>query len=147
MNGKIIELNVGGTTYSTTKESLLSEPNSLFTSKYNQSTNSFDFIKDAEGRFFIDRDGKLFQFILDFLRNKKVVLPTDFADRPRLKNEAEFYKLTAMVKFFDNTISISRKVSIEELISDQVNLSVNSKKRSTGCIVLGYRGKCNKNTV
>jgi len=76
-----------------------------------------------------------------------VVLPTDFADRPRLKNEAEFYKLTAMVKFFDNAISISRKVSIEELISDQVNLSVNSKKRSTGCIVLGYRGKCNKNTV
>ncbi len=138
MSEKIIELNVGGINYTTTNKTLLSESNTYFTNRYNYSCNSFDFTKDAEGRLFIDRDGNLFQFILNFLRDKKVILPNNFADTPRLRNEAEFYKLTEMVKHLENLFPISSKACIEA-ITNQDKMSLHSKK-STGCIVVGYRG-------
>lgn len=34
--------------------------------------------KDSRGRIFIDRDGVLFRFILDYLRNGSLILPDNF---------------------------------------------------------------------
>ena len=41
--------------------------------------------QDSKGKYFIDRDGVLFRYILDFLRNMKLVLPEAFQERERLK--------------------------------------------------------------
>ena len=46
-----------------------------------------------QGKYFIDRDGVLFRYILDYLRNKKLVLPENFQETKRLATEAEFYEL------------------------------------------------------
>ena len=35
-------------------------------------------LRDSKGRVFIDRDGVLFRFILDFLRNGTLILPENF---------------------------------------------------------------------
>ena len=35
-------------------------------------------LRDSKGRVFIDRDGVLFRFILDFLRNGTLILPDNF---------------------------------------------------------------------
>ena len=42
-------------------------------------------MQDSKGKFFIDRDGVLFRYILDYLRNMKLVLPEAFQERERLK--------------------------------------------------------------
>ena len=34
--------------------------------------------RDSKGRIFIDRDGVLFRFILDYLRNGSLILPDNF---------------------------------------------------------------------
>ena len=46
-----------------------------------------------QGKYFIDRDGVLFRYILDYLRNKKLVLPENFQETKRLAIEADFYEL------------------------------------------------------
>ena len=53
--------------------------------------NIFSFL--FQGKYFIDRDGVLFRYILDYLRNKKLVLPENFQETKRLAMEAEFYEL------------------------------------------------------
>ena len=54
--------------------------------------------QDGGGSFFIDRDGKLFRFILNFLRNDKLTLPEQFAELEQLKEEVDFYQISAMMK-------------------------------------------------
>ena len=46
-----------------------------------------------QGKYFIDRDGVLFRYVLDYLRNKKLVLPENFQETKRLMTEAEYFQL------------------------------------------------------
>lgn len=68
----VVQLNVGGHLYTTTLSTLRRYPDSrlaeLFSGKPKLHT-------DAEGRFFIDRDGFHFRAILEFLRSD--LLPTE----------------------------------------------------------------------
>ena len=55
-------------------------------------------LRDTRGRYFLDRDGHLFRYILDYLRNTKLVLPEDFSEKDRLQVEAEYYRLPGLVE-------------------------------------------------
>lgn len=152
MCDEIIELNVGGSFYTTSVQTLFSSPNCFFSTSYNFETKTFNLPLDANGRCFIDRDGKIFQYILEFLRNKTVVLPDRFDEKRRLKSEAEFYKLPLMIKLIDDHDLIdgrgsfvhdSIKNSLRFESSDKLsNMSLQESKRNhiTGCIIIGYRG-------
>jgi hypothetical protein len=65
----IINLNVGGQRFSTSRQTLTWIPDSFFTSMLNGliSTN-----RDEQGYIFIDRDPKLFSIILNYLRTKEL---------------------------------------------------------------------------
>lgn len=54
--------------------------------------------KDAKGKVFIDRDGVLFRYILDYLRNQNIVLPENFHEKARLRAEAEFFQLEGLLR-------------------------------------------------
>ena len=41
----------------------------------------------ANGTVFIDRDGELFAYILDYLRSGKLLLPENFRELARLREE------------------------------------------------------------
>ena len=62
----IIELNVGGVNYTTTLATLLKHESSMLAQMFNE---PFAVPQDAAGRWFIDRNGKLFGYILDYLRD------------------------------------------------------------------------------
>ena len=47
-------------------------------------------------RYFIDRDGVLFRYVLDYLRNGKLVLPESFRELRRLEREAEFFRMSGL---------------------------------------------------
>ncbi|XP_054464757.1 BTB/POZ domain-containing protein KCTD12-like [Anoplopoma fimbria] len=90
--GEIVELNVGGQVYVTRLETLTAVPNSLLWTKFTQSSPG-DLPKDGKGRFFFDRDGFLFRYILDYLRDSELFLPEYFKERRRLQKEADFFQL------------------------------------------------------
>jgi len=60
--------------------------------------------RDSKGKVFIDRDGVLFRYILDYLRNQSVILPENFHEKARLRAEAEFFQLDGLLKYLDSKL-------------------------------------------
>jgi hypothetical protein len=58
--------------------------------------------KDSKGKVFIDRDGVLFRYILDYLRNQNVVLPENFHEKARLRAEAEYFGLEGLLRSLES---------------------------------------------
>lgn len=91
--GDIINLNVGGTRFATSRQTLTWVPDSFFTSMLSGRISSH---RDETGAIFIDRDPKLFSVILNFMRTKDIDLRD--LDISVLRHEAEFYGITPLVK-------------------------------------------------
>ncbi|CAF0946321.1 unnamed protein product [Adineta ricciae] len=89
----IINLNVGGQRFSTSRQTLTWIPDSFFTAMLNGliSTN-----RDEQGAIFIDRDPKLFSIILNYLRTKE--LDINGCDLHMLKHECEFYGVQPLIR-------------------------------------------------
>ena len=89
MDNKIVDINVGGVNYTTTMATLTlvkgSLLNSYFSDEYNDEIDGR--VRDSKGVWFIDRDGILFRYILDYLRNRRIILPDNFSEKQRLINE------------------------------------------------------------
>ncbi|KAL0276295.1 UNVERIFIED_CONTAM: hypothetical protein PYX00_003894 [Menopon gallinae] len=91
----VVELNVGGVFYTTTLRTLTKDANSVLASLFNGSLPAPP--RDAKGKYFLDRDGVLFRYILDFLRNDSLVLPESFREKERLAHEAMVLNLVSMM--------------------------------------------------
>ncbi|XP_066542809.1 BTB/POZ domain-containing protein KCTD12.1 [Hoplias malabaricus] len=94
---EIIELNVGGQVYVTRLRTLVSVPDSLLWSMFSKK-NPRELARDSKGRFFLDRDGFLFRYILDYLRDLQLVLPEYFPEKSRLQREADYFQLRELSK-------------------------------------------------
>lgn len=144
-DSSIVELNVGGVNYTTSLKTILNEPDSYFAKLVEDESAA---PKDASGKLFIDRDGALFRYVLDFLRNKALILPENFSERRRLRCEAEFYQLKGMMKQLDEAslanggsdALVNGSLSSLNLNGSEKSLQPAKKKFQTGCIVIGYRG-------
>ncbi|RCN44487.1 K+ channel tetramerization domain protein [Ancylostoma caninum] len=90
----IVVLNVGGERFTTTRETLMSN--------LCRENTYFANLDDYKGEIFIDRDPKVFMFILNYLRDGKVAIPEDQFVRTRIRQEAEYFcmdKLATMIDF------------------------------------------------
>lgn len=116
----VVELNVGGVHYTTNLQTLTSDKNSRLSEWFDASNSSSSSLplKDAKGRFFLNRDGCLFRYILDYLRDDGIHLPDGFREKGRLLKEAEYLKLDGLVKCINALSDI----------------------HPAGCITIGYRG-------
>ena len=92
---KIIYLDVGGTRFSTSLSTLLRHPNSMLGLMFNGNLPS---TRDEEGRYFIDADGDMFVYILNYLRRNQLYLPEHFREYDRLLAEAEFFQIEPLVE-------------------------------------------------
>uniref|UniRef100_A0A0K0D942 BTB_2 domain-containing protein n=1 Tax=Angiostrongylus cantonensis TaxID=6313 RepID=A0A0K0D942_ANGCA len=135
MNDDIIELNVGGTCYSTIRETLMREPDTLlFRIANGSSVLPKDVIRLDNNKFFIDRDGLLFSHILNYLRTEKLMLPKGFNDTLRLFNEAEFYGIHKLRFILDSQITPLN------LLKPRLSNGSCNTGDTGGYITLGYRG-------
>ncbi|KAL4648855.1 BTB/POZ domain-containing protein KCTD8-like isoform X1 [Arapaima gigas] len=158
---EIVELNVGGQVYITRYTTLTSVPDSLLGEMFNR-RSAKGLARDNKGRFFVDRDGFLFRYILDYLRDQQLVLPDHFPERGRLQREAEFFNLPELVKLLAPRISKQNSLGDEGCQSDPEDSSPNTESarnlatlgaacaslaqggsgdgKRSGFITVGYRG-------
>ena len=155
----VIELNVGGVTYATTFGTLQqADPDSPLASIASSETRPM-FGRDSKNRIFIDRDGVLFRYILDYLRNKKLSLPENFSERDRLRTEADYYRLSGLGQAlrqvrpysspngkspYDNMINLTGATNALELGPTLSGSRGPVPRSHTGYIVIGYRGTFGK---
>ena len=88
-----IMLNVGGVKYQTSLSTLTCHSGSFFAKMFG---GKFSVQPCSDGSYFIDRDGKNFEHILDFLRTKKIFIKNDECLIERLLSESEYYNLPSL---------------------------------------------------
>jgi len=97
-SSKIINLNVGGTVFATSRETLAAAGDSFFSSLISE---HFKQQRDQNNNLFIDRDPKLFASVLNFLRSQCTYLSVDKCNRAKLQSllaEAEFYAVVPLME-------------------------------------------------
>ncbi|XP_012672144.2 BTB/POZ domain-containing protein KCTD6 [Clupea harengus] len=92
---KPVTLNVGGQVYSTSMSTLQRYPDSMLGGMFR---GDLPTTRDAEGNYFIDRDGTLFRYILNFLRASELILPINFTEMDLLRKEADFYQIEPLIQ-------------------------------------------------
>ncbi|VDO75048.1 unnamed protein product [Onchocerca flexuosa] len=90
---QIINLNVGGHRFATSRQTLTWIPNTFFTSLLN---GRIPTVRDETDAIFIDRDPEIFRIILNYLRTKQISLSG--VSLINLKHEAQYYALGPLVK-------------------------------------------------
>lgn len=86
---ELVRLNIGGILYVTTKTTLFSKGDNFFTPLLSGKISS---LKDETGAYYIDRNGKNFEPILDFLRYGQLIVPK-YLKIASVINEANFYAI------------------------------------------------------
>jgi len=89
-----LQLNVGGVAYSTSSMTLSTYPDSMLARMVN---GDLPTARDENGAIFIDRDGHLFRYVLNFLRSGQLHLPDSASEKEQLLIEADFYQITPLV--------------------------------------------------
>ncbi|XP_074848800.1 BTB/POZ domain-containing protein KCTD8 isoform X2 [Carettochelys insculpta] len=151
---EVVELNVGGQVYVTRHSTLLSVPDSTLASMFSPRRGSQaaarELPRDSRARFFIDRDGFLFRYVLDYLRDKQLALPEHFPEKERLLREAEYFQLGELVKLLSPKVSKQGSLNDEGCQSDledsasqgsgELLLRAAALEKRSGFLTVGYRG-------
>ena len=98
-NCELVRLNVGGTKYITEKTTLRKYPDSVLGAMFR---GNIPLSTDGDGYYFIDRCGHIFQYILQFLRSGKLILPKGFCELELLQEEASFYQIEDLISTINN---------------------------------------------
>ncbi|XP_030330041.1 potassium channel regulatory protein [Strigops habroptila] len=111
-NREVVVVSVGGVRFVTRASTLQQFPESRLARMLNDDDREF---KLVNGEFFVDRDGTLFSYIMDFLRTLQVSLPIDFSDYQRLQREAEFYGLYPLADLLSQEHLLKPRLEILEV--------------------------------
>uniref|UniRef100_A0A8C0TLH0 BTB domain-containing protein n=1 Tax=Canis lupus familiaris TaxID=9615 RepID=A0A8C0TLH0_CANLF len=162
---EVVELNVGGQVYVTKHSTLLSVPDSTLACMFAPASpragarRRAELPRDSRARFFIDRDGFLFRYVLDYLRDKQLALPEHFPEKERLLREAEYFQLADLVKLLAPKVTRRGSLHDEGCQSDLEDRAAGAPSggggggpgpagagagaaggRRSGFLTLGYRG-------
>ena len=107
----IVELSVGGVNHSTTKGTLTKDKGSKL---YRMFADGEDLMKLDSGKYFIDRDGECFKYVLEYLRNPDEEYINYDAERTnKILKEALFFGL----KGFEKNIREALPVLTQEVLN------------------------------
>ncbi|XP_035524230.1 BTB/POZ domain-containing protein KCTD21-like [Morone saxatilis] len=90
-----VPLNVGGEIYTTTLDTLTRCRDSMLGAMF---TGQIPVLRDNRGNVFIDRDGKVFRYILNYLRSSSLDLPHGFSELELLRREADFFQIRPLLE-------------------------------------------------
>ncbi|XP_014244003.1 BTB/POZ domain-containing protein KCTD1 isoform X2 [Cimex lectularius] len=91
-----VHIDVGGTIYTSSLETLTKYPESRLAKLFN---GSIPIVLDSlKQHYFIDRDGGMFRHILNFMRNSRLLIPDTFTDLDLLLEEAKYFEIQPMIR-------------------------------------------------
>jgi len=90
---KVVHLNVGGLRFMTTLDTLRRDQNSMLGRMF---SGEHPVLRDEDGSFVIDRDGRHFHHVLNYLRDGSVPIGLSRVDRLELLREVDFYALKSL---------------------------------------------------
>ena len=125
----IIELNVGGVFYTTALSTLTRDGDSLLAQMFTGRSRE-PVLRDSKGKYFIDRDGVLFRYTLDYLRDGTLMLPHNFHERDRLKREADYFQLGTFSRWLASSSS--------DALTNQNNPESGKSIQSIGLVYLSH---------
>lgn len=123
---EIINLNVGGKLYTTTRETLTRLKGTMLEAMF----SGRHVVKEVDGRYFIDRDGKLFRYILAYLRDSEEWVPPREEELPVLMKEARYFGIDPLVKMLEempNEEMPNKETTVSSFViavSDHSDLSI-----------------------
>lgn len=137
----IVELNVGGVFYTTALSTLTRDGESLLAQMFTGRSRE-PVLRDSKGKYFIDRDGVLFRYTLDYLRDGTLTLPHNFHERDRLKQEADFFQLATFSRWLASPASgaFPHQNNPESASPTSELVLMGPQQRSSGYVTVGYRG-------
>lgn len=108
-SGQVISFNVGGVKYLTSLSTLKAEPDNVL---LKIGIGEIPSVKH-KGYYFVDRNGSLFEHVLDYLRNVETWIPPGNVDLNALIREADFYLLFGMKEILEDHLAENEKVEID----------------------------------
>ncbi|KAM7125690.1 BTB/POZ domain-containing protein KCTD1 isoform 1-T1 [Molossus nigricans] len=90
-----VHIDVGGHMYTSSLATLTKYPESRIGRLFDGTEPIV--LDSLKQHYFIDRDGQMFRYILNFLRTSKLLIPDDFKDYTLLYEEAKYFQLQPML--------------------------------------------------
>ena len=126
-------MDVGGSKYTTAIATLRAEKGSMFEAMF---SDQYPIKKQFDGSVFMDRDGRHFHYILNYLRGSVTTLddlPPDETVLKELMKEADFYQLLGLKSILSFGIEriedvCEKELVMQEDISDFVNSGETKKE-------------------
>jgi hypothetical protein len=88
----LVRLNIGGQIFTTTKTTLFSKGDNFFGPLVSGKINA---LRDEHGAYYVDRNGKTFAPLLDYLRHGELIVPKNLKIGS-IVSEAAFYSINIM---------------------------------------------------
>jgi len=107
-----ISLDVGGRKLSTTRSTLVSNPNSALARMFDPNSG-LQPARMVDGSYTIDADPDCFQVLLNWLRYKKVMFPTSHQNYESVSAVAEVYGILDLVGYIKSLQNDDRKVVLD----------------------------------
>ncbi|XP_043921368.1 BTB/POZ domain-containing protein KCTD1 isoform X1 [Protopterus annectens] len=90
-----VHIDVGGHMYTSSLATLTKYPDSRIGRLFDGTEPIV--LDSLKQHYFIDRDGQMFRYILNFLRTSRLLIPDDFKDCSLLYEEAKYFQLQPML--------------------------------------------------
>jgi len=107
-----ISLDVGGRKLSTTRSTLLTDPNSALAKMFDPNSG-LQPARMVDGSYTIDADPDCFQVLLNWLRYSKVMFPTSYQNYESVSAVAEIYGILDLVGYIKSLQNDERKVVLD----------------------------------
>lgn len=144
-----VHLNVGGTMHTTSWSTLLRHDNTYFTALHSSNSYYADNTSNNNNTIFIDRDGTIFNYILNYLRDNNLQFIQHCKSIEllmRLHTESNYYLLTDLCNIIQQRIDIlieleytqaTQQQSMHEQLHSVVSTALNTPSKSN------YSSRCN----
>uniref|UniRef100_A0A8C6KKB8 Potassium channel tetramerization domain containing 13 n=1 Tax=Nothobranchius furzeri TaxID=105023 RepID=A0A8C6KKB8_NOTFU len=125
LGSKYVKLNVGGSLHYTTVQTL-SKEDSLLRSIC---TGGTDVTIDSEGWVVLERCGRHFELVLNFLRDGSVPLPEDSRELDEVLKEAQYYRVQGLVQHCLSAMQVNKNDVFESVCRIPMITSAKEEQR------------------